>query len=704
MLIGRRFAYSCAAVCMAAGVIVTPAQAQGSVSRPADDQMVRYEAAFFVRYQPNTALDMVQQVPGFQLDDGDVTRGFAESAGNVLINGRRPSAKQDRPSATLSRIPASQVSAIELIRGQLQGVDMRGQQALVNVLLQEDAPAAIRWESFVLYSSSGPVKPGMKASLSDRWRDIEYNTGFELERNSNGEYGPEVVLDGEGKLLESRFDDEDETGLSLKGLFLNTGTWVGRTFVHVNGKFSLNNAPEVRESNRTPRPPDPAYNVFFRDGQHGETYELGMDAERTLAEALSGKAILLYTRKESDVLSTQSTQELSGIQTFFRQARTMSVSTEGIGRLELDWRGWLNHAVQLNMEAAYNELDGSLTQLVDRGTGPEVVIVPGANSIVEETRGDFLLQDTWSLGDFELDYGLGAETSTITQSGDAVLERDFFFVKPHMVLNYSRDKGRQTRLRLAREVAQLDFGDFISATLYEDDDLALGNPDLRPDTTWIAELGHERRFGELGVIKVTVFHHWIRDVLDLLPLSETFEAPGNIGDGRRWGVEVENTIPLEWLGLAGARLDWKVRWQDSSVIDPVTGLTRELTAVAGFNGPPDIRFRNENRYVFDISYRQDFEAQRFAWGWRVAEQAERALYKVNELEINNEGVLFNMFVETTRWFGLKLRVDGSNLLNYDEIRDRTLFAGARDLSPVDSRIIRERSSGRRLNLSVSGSF
>jgi hypothetical protein len=159
-----------------------------------------YDAAFFVRYQPNTALDMVTQVPGFQLDDGDVTRGFAASAGNILINSRRPSAKQDRPSVTLSRIPASQVTGIELIRGQVQGMDMSGQQAIVNVMLLDDAPAAIRWESFLLYNSSGPTKPGLKASISDRWENIEYNIGIGIERNANGEFGPETVLDGDGRI------------------------------------------------------------------------------------------------------------------------------------------------------------------------------------------------------------------------------------------------------------------------------------------------------------------------------------------------------------------------------------------------------------------------------------------------------------------------------------------------------------------------
>ena len=40
------------------------------------DEMVTYPATFFSRYNPSTALEMVRQLPGFILDDGESIRGF----------------------------------------------------------------------------------------------------------------------------------------------------------------------------------------------------------------------------------------------------------------------------------------------------------------------------------------------------------------------------------------------------------------------------------------------------------------------------------------------------------------------------------------------------------------------------------------------------------------------------------------------------
>ena len=112
----------------------------GRAESPADSEnpVVTYGASFFDRYQPNTALDMVNQLPGFQLDDGDDRRGFGGSVGNLLINDRYPSVKQDKASTFLSRIAASRVDRIELIRSQVRDIDLRGRPVVANLILAED--------------------------------------------------------------------------------------------------------------------------------------------------------------------------------------------------------------------------------------------------------------------------------------------------------------------------------------------------------------------------------------------------------------------------------------------------------------------------------------------------------------------------------------------------------------------------------------
>ncbi len=60
---------------------------------------------------------MVDRLPGFTMDTGTSARGFAGTAGNVLVDGARPTAKTDDLSAILDRIPAAAIDHIEVIRG-----------------------------------------------------------------------------------------------------------------------------------------------------------------------------------------------------------------------------------------------------------------------------------------------------------------------------------------------------------------------------------------------------------------------------------------------------------------------------------------------------------------------------------------------------------------------------------------------------------
>ena len=112
-----------------------PEKASTASTKGAEGVQV-FEAAFFKQYNPVTAADIVNRVPGFDIDDGEALRGFGATAGNVLVNGERPSSKV-LISEQLKRISADSVIRVELISGSASNVDVRGQTQLVNVVLKQ---------------------------------------------------------------------------------------------------------------------------------------------------------------------------------------------------------------------------------------------------------------------------------------------------------------------------------------------------------------------------------------------------------------------------------------------------------------------------------------------------------------------------------------------------------------------------------------
>ncbi len=111
----------------------------------------------------------MNQVPGFSIQEGDNVRGFGGAAGNVLINGERPSTKTGL-NALLQRTPAAAVVRIELVTGQSASLDMRGQTKIVNIVLRENAAVEpVNYEALVRGTAGQPpagTGPCFNASAS----------------------------------------------------------------------------------------------------------------------------------------------------------------------------------------------------------------------------------------------------------------------------------------------------------------------------------------------------------------------------------------------------------------------------------------------------------------------------------------------------------------------------------------------------------
>ena len=129
-----------------AGMAAIVASQAGAQTAATQSDVEVFEPAYFARFNPATAEDMVRQLPGFAVDDGDRVRGFGGAAGNVLINGQRPSTKGGLGDV-LGRIPVANVLRIEIVTGSSAKLDMRGQTKVANVIVKSvEVPVSGNWQ------------------------------------------------------------------------------------------------------------------------------------------------------------------------------------------------------------------------------------------------------------------------------------------------------------------------------------------------------------------------------------------------------------------------------------------------------------------------------------------------------------------------------------------------------------------------------
>jgi len=656
----------------------------------ATDGAVVYAPDFFAEYAPQTALDMVRRVPGFSVESGADRRGFSGTAGNVLIDGARPSAKSQGLQDILGRIPASQVVRLELIRG-ASGGEAAGQSVLVNVVRTASAGSG-RYVADFERSESGRLTQRGELSYNGRVGDLEFTVGAARWLEERPLFGGRLIRDGQDNLIGYRTDATPRTWREAKTNGAIAAPLLGGVF-NLNasgGRWTFKTDLESAGFDQFSNPTD-SFRLSINERERHR--EIGGDWERGFGDwtlKLVGlDRRFLYANDESTLSRDDKDRQVE----ILRQRRRTEVQ-ESIGRASLGWTISRDHRLEFGGESALNVLYAVNNLTVDDGGGPVVIPLQGANATVEEKRFEGFVTHNWKVTPrWALESVVTVETSTISQAGGSHASRSLTFWKPSMQVARQIGERDQIRVQFLRDVSQLDFGDFVSSATLADNTVAAGNPDLRPQATWRLQGTIDKRFGKNGAVALELTREWIEDASDLVPILDTlsgdfFDAPGNIGEGELFGVRLTGTLPLDFI-LKGAQLKPELSWAESEVTDPVTGNTRQASGFA--------------ETEVEIEFRHDISSLKLAYGFEYDKQSEVQFFRVGELETYEEGPFLDGFVETTRFNGMKLRLFAWNLLDPEFHRERR-FSNPNRNGAVFHDEERERQFGRFFGIEVSGNF
>jgi outer membrane receptor protein involved in Fe transport len=158
---------------------------------PSESGTLVFPPSFFAEARPNTANDMIARLPGFAISQNTSVRGFSGAVGNVLVDGARPASKNDALSDILSRIPATEVERIELIRGGAPGIDMQGFSQVVNVIRRKGASRQqVLTAGATLYTLDGRYTPSLRYELNGKIGERTYEFAAEPRRRTATVPGP----------------------------------------------------------------------------------------------------------------------------------------------------------------------------------------------------------------------------------------------------------------------------------------------------------------------------------------------------------------------------------------------------------------------------------------------------------------------------------------------------------------------------------
>jgi len=672
-----------AAVAATPPAAVAPQQPQG---------VIGYPTSFFAGQQVANAAEMLARIPGFTLDTGDSVRGFEGAAGNVIVDGARPTSKTDNLEEILRRIPISQIERIDIIRGGAPGIDMQGKTVIANVIKK----AGGGWRGLYAVANNhlwdGRNMHGMRLELSggDGTRTWEALARYGYGNDDGGQFGPRVRFTPDGTILREGRHQSESDGLQqiISGAY-SQPLLGGR--VSVNGRLFW----DSWKSEDTTTYTHPATEGVAKDVNPYDDFqsELGLRFNREFGPKTRLEVVALRTDQD---YKTFDLFTFKGDTDEFRNTRDKS---ETIGRAVLKHQASSTLSFEAGGEGAFNKLD-SHSQTFHNGAETPF---PAANVTVEETRGEVFGKAVWRpAAALTVDGSLRFEASKIQSDGDVVLEKKLQFWKPRLAASWDVRPDTQLRASVERTVGQLNFDDFVAGSDFTaGTGVSAGNPDLDPQRAWVGEAAIEQRFWKSGAVTLTFRHSELQDVVDRgpititrtnpetgLPERLTFDQPTNIGDGTKDELIATFTVPSDRLGWKGGLLRGELNRRWSKVTDPTTFESRTISKLRPLE--------------WEVHYSQDLPQYGLAVGADYYSGWSQTSYRYNyvsDVKLHN-GYLITwvekrlqpqtvLRVEVQNWTSRGIRI---NTAQYDGPRNtgRLLYTDDRDLIPGKSVYIRVR--------------
>ncbi|MBB4081985.1 outer membrane receptor protein involved in Fe transport [Brevundimonas lenta] len=337
--------------------------------------------------------------------------------------------------------------------------------------------------------------------------------------------------------------------------------------------------------------------------------------------------------------------------------------------------------------------DREFNQVVDEDLGDPDYGTTDGRFTYEETRLDAYLRVEWEINDaVTLQTGLRAESTkteitflnrfleggVLEDEVSGAADNDEFMLNPSAHLVWKLGENDQLRFSAAKTVRRPSIDQMIPALALEspgDEDVTIGNPDLAFETAIGFDVGYEHRFSGRGIVGVNVFSRQISDLIGLVNTGEDVDVVGldpadypgnlysfrNIGDADVYGIELDLSAPLSFIGLdeTGVFANFTRMWSNRA--DPAGG--------------PDVMIDFQPEYVYNFGVTHNIPSWDASLGFSYQKQGESRFVTYGEIESQLYDGNLEIFLEKRLGSNMVLRLTGTNLLDADSNQAEANFDG-----------------------------
>jgi outer membrane receptor protein involved in Fe transport len=682
--------------------------------------------------------------------DVPALRGLGAGFTQILVNGRPvPGAGNDR-TVFVDRIPAEIIDRIEIVRSPTADMDSQGIGGTINIILKDGTslPPGIIARAATLYfpdtetwKGSGAVSwSGRNQAETVAWSltvdaQQRYNPkltrqevfdddvpGFESSTNGLDLFRP---FDRNGSIAVERQEELDTRrsfDLSLNGdITFQIGE---QSKMRFDGFYIRTRRTDTEQTINLERPEDDEGDIVFDEGWDIDSLEISKEPHRESNFGLSG----LYESKFGAGMSIEAEARYSQFKnrsqndTF--ELDDDDVDLDTLETTDLNLNDFPNELIEIeHLNSTDRELSGDVAFKKDWGSGS--IKVGTAAKLKNRRFGQILGEDLddeedasivesvfkyrekrldgFALAEFKFGGGAKAQAGVraeytktrqrirpdLTEDDEESATSSEFHLNPSAHVQVPLGAGPQLRASIAHTVRRPNIDQVVPFQQVddpEDNDVTIGNPDLKFETAWGIDVGLEQRIHR-GVIGVNFFYRRVKNLISLVntgipsvpdadPDSEEGRARiytyDNVGNGRVKGIEFDLSAPLTFIGLddTGVFANYTKLW--SKRTEPNTGLR------VPFDGQP--------KYVYNFGLTQDFPTFGASAGFSYRKQGGGVSTFLGEEEHQFYSANLEAYVEKRLGRNFVVRLSGNNLLDARSIQYERNFDGDTGLDIIQNQI------------------
>jgi uncharacterized membrane protein YgcG len=532
-----------------------------------------FEPLYFMEFDPLTALDMVERVPGVSIQSSDGGRGLSGVRSNLLINGERPPPKGKSAEQQLDEMPIGSVVMIELIdQGARLDLDMQGYPQIINVITLENRSAYYELITEVQRSGTGDFDQENQRSHqldgtgSFSWGAHEFTVTGNFRDNSNRSPSEFVAIDPANpvqRISSLNTFDGNEEGIQFDALF----SLPSESTLSFNSQFSRDDRG-TQPLSLTPEDAATAVDESF----NGEDDLRDFSAEYIRPMAASGELMVAFV----DTTNTGTSDSFFRSADLTRSSISNSETGETATRIRITNAPTERLTVRTTVTNAFNYIDGNFRIFED---GQEI-IVAGSDQRVQEDRRSLEGAVDWNLTQkWTFRSSLGVESYAIdTRDATSGTQTD---PKGEIALSLRPQPRTTFTLSTSRTVGQLSFNQFLASSNLSSEILTAGATGLEPERQRTVSASYDRRFSDRGVMRFQLSRSETENPVDSVALTDSLIVSQNTFPKTIDALQVSVDFPFERWGRSDLILSVGGLITDSETIDPITGESREASSGGG---------------------------------------------------------------------------------------------------------------------------